>query len=252
MPKKAKTKFPMHIFIKQLMKIMEEKGFKNPRQFGEDLGMNVSRWFPSKKEAKTNVQSVEWDTIMFIAEKYNKSLDWLLTGEASPAIEPVQPLITIAGTKPEIPEDIRVEDYLAVPLVAGLVGAGYEGAVPWDYIAHLVWVYKPELGRRQWHNLRAIKVAPQANSMVPTIRPGDIVIVDPEERPPQQPLDKKAIYAVRLDEHGNAAIKRVRELDDVWILLSDNLEYNPIMVKKAEVPNLVIGKVIWSWTSWIG
>lgn len=250
MPKKPKIKFPMQIFINQLWKIMHENGLKTPSHLGDDLGMNVSRWFPSEKPSKTITQSVELDTIMLIAEKYNKSLDWLLTGEESKGAQLLQPLITIAGTQPEIPADIRVEDYLAVPLVAGLVGASYEGAVPWDYIAHLVWVYKPELGRRQWHNLRAIKVANQANSMLPTIRPGDIVIVDPEERPPQQPLDKKAIYAVRLDEHGNAAIKRVREIEDVWILLSDNLDCNPIMVKKADVPNLVIGKVIWSWTSW--
>jgi phage repressor protein C with HTH and peptisase S24 domain len=251
LPKKPKTEFPMDTFIKQLMIIMKENGFQKPANLGEDLGMNVSRWFPSKKGAKTNTKSVELDTIMLIAEKYNKSLDWLLTGEEPKGALPLQPLITIAGTQPEIPADIRVEDYLAVPLAAGLVGASYEGAIPWDYIAHLVWVYKPELGRRQWHNLRAIKVANQANSMTPTIRPGDIVIVDPEERPPQQPLDKKAIYAVRLDEHGNAAIKRVREFEDMWILLSDNLECNPIMVKKADVPNLIIGKVIWSWTSWV-
>lgn len=187
---------------------------------------------------------------MAIKKIFNVSLDWLLTGEEPQGTQPLQPIITIAGTKPGLPADVRVEDYLAVPLVAGLLGAGHEGAVPWDYIAHLVWVYKPELGRRQWHNLRAIKVATQANSMVPTIRPGDIVIVDPEERPPQQSLDKKAIYAVRLDEHGNAAIKRVREIQDMWILLSDNLDCNPIMIKKADVPNLIIGKVIWSWTSW--
>lgn len=230
---------------------MAEKNIQNPAKLSEDLGMNVNRWFPSERGSKTTTDSVELDTIMLIAKKYKKSLDWLLTGEEPQGTQPLQPLITIAGVNHEIPADIRVEDYLAVPLVAGLVGAGYEGAVPWDYIDHLVWVYKPELGRRQWHNLRAIKVANHANSMAPTIRPGDIVIVDPEERPPQQTLDKKAIYAVRLDEHGNAAIKRVREIQDMWVLLSDNLDCNPIMIKKADVPDLIIGKVIWSWTSWM-
>lgn len=229
--------------------MMNERGLESPADFDREAGLKnkAARWFNKDYRPK----SVDTDTLITIAKRFNKSLDWIVFGKEPTGTQPLQPLITIAGTEPEIPADIRVEDYLAVPLVAGLVGAGYEGAIPWDYVAHLVWVYRPELGRRQWHNLRAIKVASQANSMAPTIRPGDIVIVDPVERPPQQPLSKKAIYAVRLDEHGNAAIKRVREIEDVWILLSDNLDYNPILIKKVDVPNLIIGKVIWSWTSWV-
>jgi len=250
LPKKPKIKFPMEIFLNQIRIIMEENRIKNPQQLGKELNMNVQRWFPTKKSGKIEVKSIELDTILFIAEKFNKSLDWLIFAKESQGIHFLQPLITIAGTQPEIPADIRVEDYLAIPLVTGLMGAGYEGAIPWDYIDHLVWIYRPEVGRRQWHNLRAIQVAAQADSMVPTIRPGDIVIVDPEERPPEQPLNKKAIYAVRLDDQGNAALKRVREIGEVWVCLSDNLNYNPILIKKTEVPDLVIGKVIWSWTSW--
>jgi phage repressor protein C with HTH and peptisase S24 domain len=233
-------------FKQQLKIIMEKWGLSTWQKFEKEIGMpGASYRWKSGKDQPTP------DSLLKIRKRFGVSIDWLLTGEEPIGTQSLQPIITIAGTTSEIPEDIRVEDYLAVPLVEGLVGAGYEGAIPWDYIAHLIWVYKPELGRRQWHNLRAIKVDLHANSMAPTIRPGDIVIVDPEERPPQQPLDKKAIYAVRLDEHGNAAIKRVREIKDIWILLSDNLDYNPIMVKKAEVPNLIIGKVIWSWTSWM-
>ena len=51
-------------------------------------------------------------------------------------------------------------------------------------------------------------------------------------------------YAVRVDEWGNAAVKRVQEIEDVWILLSDNLEHNSIMIKKTDLPNLIIGRVI--------
>jgi hypothetical protein len=65
------------------MEIMEERGFENPAQLSEDLGMNVIRWFPSEKKVKTKVKSVELDSILFIAEKYNKSLDWLVYGKKS-------------------------------------------------------------------------------------------------------------------------------------------------------------------------
>jgi phage repressor protein C with HTH and peptisase S24 domain len=242
---KPKKYYSPDIFLSQIEKLLRMHGDIDQAEFNRkiEVGQAVTKWKAG--------QSPSANSLMAIKKVFNISLDWLLAGEEPQTSQSLQPVITIAGTESEIPRDIRVEDYLAVPLVAGLVGAGYEGAIPWDYVNHLVWVYKPEIGRRQWHNLRAIKVDRQANSMTPTIRAGDIVIVDPEERPPQQPLDKKSIYAVRLDDHGNAAIKRVREIEDVWILLSDNLDYNPIMIKKADVPNLIIGKIIWSWTSWV-
>lgn len=233
-------------FIARLGKIMEERGIKEQAEFNELIGVQraITRW-------KTGETSPKIESLIAIKKLFDKSLDWLLFGEEPKRIQPLQPLITITGATPHIPSDVRVDDYMAVPVVEGLIGASHEGAVPWNYIDHLIWIYRPEIGRRQWHNLRAIRVGPRSDSMIPTIRPGDIVIIDPEERPPMQQLDKKAIYAVRMDDWGNASLKRVREINDSWVLLSDNLECDPVMIKKSDMPNLIIGKVIWSWTNWI-
>jgi hypothetical protein len=35
------------------------------------------------------------------------------------------------------------------------------------------------------------------------------------------------------------------------VLVSDNPEYDPIAIEKANIPNIIIGRVIWSWTSWV-
>lgn len=136
----------------------------------------------------------------------------------------------------------------AAPLVEGRIAAGHAGAIPGDYVTSMVWVYKPEIGRRQHHNLRAVKLASNATSMEPTIRRGSIVIIDPAEIA----ISKKGIYAVRLDQdEGACAIKRVKESGDFWFFLSDNPEVEPIVMKKERDHNPIIGRVIWSWTSWV-
>jgi phage repressor protein C with HTH and peptisase S24 domain len=146
------------------------------------------------------------------------------------------------------PEGLKIDEYFAVPMVDGKIAAGYTGVIPGDYVTSMVWVYKPEIGRRQHHNLRAVKLAKDATSMEPTLRRGSIVIIDPAETV----IHKKAIYAVRLEQfEGACAIKRVKENHEFWFFLSDNPEFDPIVLDKKENPSPIIGRVIWSWTSWV-
>ena len=88
---------------------------------------------------------------------------------------------------------------------------------------------------------------PPKCSLEPTIRHKDIVIIDPEDRE----INPKSIYAVRLDTEGGCAVKRVRISNEYAVLLSDNPEFDPIILPKDRAENLIIGRVIWSWTSWV-
>jgi phage repressor protein C with HTH and peptisase S24 domain len=214
---------------------------RHQRAYPVGVQRAISRW-------KLGECSPSVDTLMVIKDVFGISIGWLLTGEEPPAFQPhaIQPIITLAGTQPEVPEGVRPEYYLAVPLVEGRIAAGHAGAIPGDYVQDLVWVYKPEIGAREHHNLRTVRLAPDADSMEPTIRRGSIVIIDPAE---VHPLPK-AIYAVRLDEEGGCAIKRVSQTEAHWVL-ADNPEYPPIAVEKARMPNIIIGRVIWSWMSWV-
>jgi len=238
----AKKMFSLEIFLRQVKKLMAEKGIKDQQTFNRMVGVHraLSRW--KCGETRPSV-----DTLMVIKEVFGTSIDWLLTGQEPKDFQSIQPIITLAGTQPEIPEGLHPEYYLAVPLVEGRIAAGYTGAIPGDYVEDLVWVYKPEIGAREHHNLRAVRLAPDADSMEPTIRRGSIVIIDPTE---VQPLPK-AIFAVRLDEEGGCAIKRVFQTEAHWVLVSDNPEYPPLALEKARNPHLIIGRVIWSWTSWV-
>lgn len=238
----AKKMFSKEIFLQQVQKLMEEKGIKDQKVFNEMVGVQraVTRW--KSGESRPSV-----DSLMMIQKLFGKSIDWLLTGKDAPAFQAVQPVIALAGTQPEVPEGLRPEYYLAVPLVEGRIAAGHAGAIPGDRVDDLVWVYKPEIGAREHHNLRAVRLRPDADSMEPTIRRGSIVIIDPTEIL----VSRKAIYAVRLDEEGGCAIKRVSQTDGHWVLVSENSDYPPIAIEKARIPNIVIGRVIWSWTSWV-
>jgi phage repressor protein C with HTH and peptisase S24 domain len=187
------------------------------------------------------------DYLEKVAEGFGMSLEELLTGP-KPQPEVLQPVISLVGKYDQPPEGLIVDDYFAVPMVDGNIAAGHAGAIPGDFITSMVWVYKPEIGKRKHHNLRAVKLANNANSMEPTIRRGSIVIIDPTETA----IHKRAIYAVRLEQYeGACAIKRVRENGEFWFFLSDNPEWEPIVMKKERDHNPIIGRVIWSWTSWV-
>jgi phage repressor protein C with HTH and peptisase S24 domain len=238
----AKKMFPKEIFLRQVKKLMEENGIKDQKVFNDMVGVQraISRW--KSGESRPSV-----DSLMVIQEIFGKSVDWLLTGEEPRAFHPAQPIIALAGTEPEVPDGLRPEYYLAVPLVEARIAAGHAGAIPRDYVEDLVWIYKPEIGVRQHHNLRAVRLRTDAESMEPTIRRGSIVIIDPTEIQ----ITPKAIFAVRMDSEGGCALKRVQQTKDLWVLVSDNPEYDPIAIEKANIPNIIIGRVIWSWTSWV-
>jgi len=65
-------------------------------------------------------------------EIFGKSIDRLLTGVEPSALQPVEPVIALAGRKPEFPEGLRPEYNLAVPLVADRLAAARAGAIPGD------------------------------------------------------------------------------------------------------------------------
>ena len=239
----AKKMFSLEIFLQQVQKLMEEKGIKDQKDFNEMVGVQraITRW--KSGESRPSV-----DSLMMIKKLFGKSIDWLLTGEEAPGFQPMQPIITLVGAEPEIPEGVRSENYYAVPLVEGPIAAGYAGLIPGDYVSDLVWVYKPELGARQHHNLRAVRLGKDADSMEPTIYRRSIVIIDPTET---QYLPEGHIMPYGWIEKGVAPSSEFSRLTSIgsWSRITQN--YDPIAIEKTRIPNIIIGRVIWSWTSWV-
>jgi len=236
-------------FYSRIEEILRREGIK-PVEFERRIGMRgaLTRW---KKD--NDRDHPKPDSLILIKREFNVSIDWLLTGEQSSLEKTriLQPIITVAGSYPAVPDGVSPEDYLAVPLVDAEIAAGYLSEIPEEYIISLIWIARADIGRRQHHNLRAIRLASNADSMRRTLNPGDIVVIDPTERPPLMPIRRYKMYAVRSAEEGGCAIKRVREQDDCWILLSDNPAHDPILLRKDKNKNPIIGQVIWSCRSWL-
>ena len=138
---------------------------------------------------------------------------------------------------------MRPDDYYGVPLVEDRIAAG-QGRIMEDHVGGLVWVYKPEIGNRR--NLVAVKLAPDAESMQPTLHPGDIVIVDRDDKV----ITQQGIYAVRATED-HLAIKRITLSKNRFWLASDNPRWPPQISEFDSSEKLIIGRVVWSWTSWV-
>jgi hypothetical protein len=149
------------------------------------------------------------------------------------------------------------EDYLAVPLVEE-VGAG-PGIVPQGELLSWFLVWRHQRAVMGKHDLIAVRIADRSTSMVPTLRPGDIVLVD------RQDLDcsRPGRIMLAIDPEGSGMIKRVsvrQKPDRDWQITfySDNAQENPPMVYSlredygGEWAKAIGGHVVWAWSDMDG
>lgn len=137
------------------------------------------------------------------------------------------------------------DEYAAVPLVQGNIAANPTGEIPGDAVESRLWLHKAELGSR--HDLVAVRLGNNADSMTPALHPGDLVVIDRADRE----ITAHGLYAVRLPDMESCAIKRIQPVPgkEYILLLSENTHYPPEPVPWHE--HLIIGRVIWSWTNWV-
>ena len=144
-------------------------------------------------------------------------------------------------------------DYMAAPLV-GEAGAG-PGYLPQEEIKSWFLVYKYQPAVRYRRNLIAVEIGPSSTSMQPTLNPGDIVLVDREDRDVSQPGH---IMLVLDPLDGSGMIKRVSVKDtptDCQITYySDNVAQNPPRMYSlkndfgGDFDRSIVGRVVWAWS----
>ncbi len=194
---------------------------------------------------------VSGDVIYAIACKYREvDIYELLCGEPTPSrvdaqdvAACVRPIIRPLGDRlDDLPPESVADDYLAVPLLDGQVAAG-AGGVVWDQVKSLVWVYKPEVGRRR--NLVAVRVA--GDSMEPYIPEGAIIIIDRDRWRVRG--KRRNVWALRTED-GDIQIKRLHRTDGGLLIISDNFtKHPPEPAWTGDLRKLVVGRVIWMWRS---
>lgn len=144
------------------------------------------------------------------------------------------------------------EDYIAAPMV-GEVGAG-PGYLPEDEVKSWFLAYKNLPAIRHRRNLIAVEIGHNSTSMQPTLNPGDIVLVDRDDRDVTQPGHMMLV----LDpDDGSGMIKRVsvteRKEDFQVTYYSDNGSKWPPMIYSLkhdfcdDWDKAIVGRVIWAW-----
>lgn len=142
---------------------------------------------------------------------------------------------------------------MAVPLVDE-VGAG-PGIIPQGDLKSWFLVYKHQPAVQYRRNLVAVQIGKTSLSMVPILRPGDIVLVDLDDTTPNPP-GKIMLVMDPKDESG--MIKRVaveeKQKDYRITFYSDNAADNPPLVYSwrddfhKDWSKAIAGHVVWAWS----
>lgn len=144
------------------------------------------------------------------------------------------------------------EDYLAAPLV-GEVGAGLY--IPQDVIEGWCLVSRNNPAVRSRSNLIAVEIGHSSYSMQPTLNPGDIVLVDKNDRN----IQHCGHIMLVTDPEGAGMIKRVaindKKDDDYRIIFysDNNLQHPPLVYSlrndyAGDWDKVVAGRVILALT----
>ena len=199
-----------------------------------------------------------------------------IKGDRKPSLEKLSPILDMLNAKivlpssnPEADRDIcfvnarvvpagegvippQAEDYIAAPMV-GEVGAG-PGYIPPEEVKSWFLAYKHHPAVRLRRNLLAVELGKSSDSMMPTLNPGDIVLVDRDDRDVQRPGHMMLVC----DPDGAGMIKRVsvrEEGHDFRITFySDNATKHPPLVYSLREDYLddwdraIVGRAIWAWS----
>jgi len=166
-----------------------------------------------------------------ISEKYNVSIDWLLTGKGSRELSPA----TIHETA--VSYQLDNEDYVRIPLISEPIAAGDPLIIDERHIEGFAVIYQKWVKRG--HTYRCLRV--KGDSMHPVISDGFIVAIDLHDNDPLKL--QRQIVAARYED--GVTIKYLLLTDKEYILLPYNTEeYDPIVIPRT-APSPIIGKIAW-------
>lgn len=238
--------------------------FEKYLRFANDLTNGTHSRFRTKAElaefaeiAPSQVKKYQTASDMKNIEKFFAFLDKLgVNLDFEPNPEPDRDVCFVNAKIAPIGEGIeppQSEDYIAAPMV-GEVGAGL-GYIPQDEVKSWFLAYRHHPAVRFRRNLIAVEIGAHSTSMQPTLNPGDIVLVDRDDRDVQRPGHMMLVT----DPDGAGMIKRVAIEDkgdgDYRITFySDNGLKHPPMVYSllndyaGDWDKVIAGRVIWAWT----
>lgn len=208
------------------------QGDSSARSFARKLGIGEGTY-----RAILGGSSPTLDTLLQIKQGADVELEWLATGEGPMRREARGFEEGPVRYSPDLPSEFRL-----VPRLDVRASAGAGTLVEYEEASEMLAFRGDWLRRRGINPLAAHVLTARGDSMEPTIRDGDILLVDTS-------IDRvvdNAIYVVAYD--GRTLVKRVQmRLDGSVVLKSDNKDlFDDEAVPAGEVAGLnVAGRVMW-------
>jgi len=207
---------------------------------------SLQRYYQKKQ------QSLSYDVSVKILSMLGYSIQKTASKDTAHEVCFVDAKIVSSGEGAPHPKS---EEYLAVPLV-GEEEAGY-GSIPSNSVDIWVLVYRKHRSAVDRSNLLAVEIGQDQRSMVPTLHPLDIILVDRDDwgkntgyRPPGN------IFLVRKPGKEVGGMVRRVSLSDKRDIISfysdDSAAYGPDVYHMSQynndIRNAIIGRVVWAWT----
>jgi len=169
--------------------------------------------------------------LVSLARATGVRLEWLATGEG-----PMQGDSTPAEAPATPP------GYVLLPLVEARAAAGNNGGLRSDHLLDFIAFSESFLKqtlRRAPQNLALLTAS--GDSMDPTIRDGDLLLVDTSARS----IEGSRIYVLAIG--GALMVKRIQlRLDGSVVVKSDNAVYEPEVLAADQTSTLnILGQVVW-------
>ncbi|MBF0614102.1 MAG: helix-turn-helix transcriptional regulator [Magnetococcales bacterium] len=187
------------------------------------------------------------DALTRIALACNVTTDWLLTGEGpmrrDDASHPPVDRSLVALSDLDV-ENESAKAYALIPRYDVHASAGYGAVVGVERIIdHMAFPLEWLKGIMKLDIQRTAMIYVNGDSMIPTLHPDDVVLVDMRE---QDRVSANAVYVIQVD--GDLFVKRLQKMTNGNVVVkSDNPHYDTETILPGEMGRLnVVGKVVWA------
>ena len=177
--------------------------------------------------------------LVAIAKAAGANVEWLATGEGEPEGNAQQMQAQTQGLAVRAPALDGIEDRFAlVPLYDVRVSAGHGAFNGTENVLTQLAFTRYWLNKLGLHAAHLVAVRVDGDSMEPTIRSGDVLLIDREQTHPRD----GAIYVMRREDW--LVAKRLQLLAGGLVrVISDNQAYPPEEVEPAALE--ILGRAVW-------
>ena len=210
----------------------------------------AKRWSQEElaRRASTNKDTVN------SAENPSRNPTWKTLVKITAALGTTIPAVTASTRDNDTTDHPRttIEGFVALPLLANPIAAGQPLAIAPDPDRDRTLSFRETVVRKFTRPI-CLRIGPREESMLPTLEPGDVVVID--QNPDRRRAPKAGhIYAVNfgaLTGDDGGAVKRIDLSGSTLVVTSDNMDkraYPPQVFNVTDVNLLdaLVGEVVWT------